>query len=341
MRRFNPSYILRDLRKHLEHVRIFIVTGAAMKVVMINDCAFVGETLLKYMPLDIEKQHIKRTRAAWSKTFGIAYNIWKAKADVYHVHYLLQDCYVAARLGKKPLIGHAHGSDLRSSLNHPLWRRIVRHNLRHCDKVLVSTPDVLGIARSFRQDAKYLPNPIDTELFYPKPFMHHEGPRRVLIASDSNWNVKGTDVAVRALSKIKDDVDTSIVEHGVDFRRTVTLASSLGLHLNVLPKVSHERLDEYYWNADVVIDRFKLGSLGMVSLEAIACGRPVLTYVSSEYSEYKDFPAKDINTEEKILNAMKDTADELWKKEHAYLEKNHKIEIVLHRLLSNYEAVRI
>jgi len=310
-----------------------------MKVVMINDCAFIGETLLKYMPPEIEKQHVKRTRGAWSKTFGIAYKIWKAEADVYHVHYLLQDCYVAARLSKKPLIGHAHGSDLRASLNHLMWKRIVKYDLKRCDKVLVSTPDVLGIARSFRNDAEYLPNPVDTELFYPKPFIRHEGRRRVLIASDSNWKVKGTDVAVRALSKIKDDVDASIIEHGVDFGRTLTLASSLGLHLNILPKVSHERLDEYYWNADVVIDRFKLGSLGMVSLEAIACGRPVLTYVSSEYSEYEDFPLKDINTEEKILNAISNGAGELWKKEYAYLEKNHKVESVLQRLLSIYEAV--
>jgi len=33
-----------------------------MNLVMIDDCAFVGETLLKYMPLNIEKQHIKRSR---------------------------------------------------------------------------------------------------------------------------------------------------------------------------------------------------------------------------------------------------------------------------------------
>lgn len=310
-----------------------------MKIAMINDCAYVGETILKYLPENIEKKHIKRSRGLWSKTFGIAYKIWKAKADLYHANYLLQDCYIAARLGKKPLIGHAHGSDLRSSLNHPLWKRVVRYNLKHSDRVLVSTPDVLDIARHYRKDAEYLPNPVDPELFYPKPLVAHEGPRRVLIASDSNWSVKGTDVAVRALSKIKDDVDASIIEHGVDFGRTMTLASSLGLHLNVLPKVSHERLDEYYWNADVVIDRFKLGSLGMVSLEAIACGRPVLAYVSSEYSEYKDFPLKDTDTEEKILNAISDAPDELWKKEHAYLEKNHKVEIVLQRLLSIYEGV--
>ena len=307
-----------------------------MKVVMVNDCAFVGETLLKNMPPNVEKQHIKRTRGFWSKTFGLTYKILRAKGDLYHAHYLLQDCYIAARLGKRPLIGHAHGSDLRASLKHPLWGRVVKHNLKHCDRILVSTPDVLSIARQFRNDAEYLPNPVDTELFYPKPVATHDGKRRVLIASDSTWSVKSTDLAVRTLNRIKDEVDVSIVAYGVDFAKTLALASSLDLNLNVLPKVSHERLNEYYWNADVVIDRFKMGSLGLVSLEAIACGRPVIAYVSSEYPEYKDFPLKDMNQEEGIADVIKNFSNELWEKEYAYLKKTHIPNVVIPKLLNIY-----
>jgi glycosyltransferase involved in cell wall biosynthesis len=306
---------------------------------MINDCAFVGETLLKYMPVDVERQHIKRSRGFWSKTFGLAYKILGVKGDLYHVHYLLQDCYIASRLRKKPLIGHAHGSDLRASLKHPLWGRIVRHNLRECDKVLVSTPDILGIAKTFREDAEYLPNPVDTEFFYPKPLREHDGRKKVLIASDSNWSVKGTDIAIKALSKIKDNIEVSIIAYGVDFERTLSLANSLGLHLNVLPKVPHEKLNQYYWNADVVIDRFKLGSLGMVSLEAIACGRPVVTYVSSEYLEYRNFPLKDVNASEEISNIVTEASFELWQREYNYLEKNHNSEVVIKRLMNIYKEV--
>jgi glycosyltransferase involved in cell wall biosynthesis len=310
-----------------------------MKVVMINDCAFVGETLLKYMPLDIEKQHVTRTRGVLDKTIRLAYKILRAKGNVYHVHYLLQDCYLASRMGKKPLIGHAHGSDLRTSLNHPLWRRIVKHNLKICDKILVSTPDVLDKARQFREDAEYLPNPVDEEYFYPKPLAPHKVKKRVLIASDSNWRVKGTDIAIIALSKIKDEVDASIICHGADFKKTIDLASSLGLHLNVLPKVSHGKLNEYYWNADVVIDRFKLGSLGMVSLEAVACGRPVIAYVSSEFREYANFPLKDVDTEEKVVTAVREADSKLWKKEHSYLMSEHNLNVILGRLLELYNVL--
>jgi len=310
-----------------------------MKLVMFNDCAFVGETLLKYMPPELEKQHIKRSRSFLSKTFGLAFKILMAKGDVYHTNYLLQDCYIASRLGKKPLIGHAHGSDLRVSLNRFAWGRIVRHNLKNCDKILVSTSDILGIAKRYREDAEYLPNPIDSELFYPKPTIRKGEKKKVLIASDSNWSVKGTHIAIKALSKIREEVEVSIIQQGKDYDKTTRLASSLGLNLKSLPKVSHQKLNEYYWDADVVIDRFALGSLGMVSLEAIACGRPVLAYVSSEYAENEDFPLKDLRDEEAIADTVNKLPSDLWEKEHRFIKKYHSVKNIESRLLSIYEEI--
>jgi glycosyltransferase involved in cell wall biosynthesis len=202
----------------------------------------------------------------------------------------------------------------------------------------VSTPDILGIARQFRDDAIYLPNPVDMQVFYPRPAEKHAR-RRVLIASDSNWDVKGTDIAIRALSRIKDKVDVSIIAYGKDLDKTLRLAEKLGLHLNVLPKVPHEELNRYYWNSDVVIDRFRLGSLGVVSLEAIACGRPVIAYVSSEYGEYGEFPLKDIEEEEEIAEAILHADEKLWRDEYEYLMKNHNPNIVVARLLEEYEEM--
>jgi glycosyltransferase involved in cell wall biosynthesis len=310
-----------------------------MKLVMINDCANVGETLLKYMPSTIEKQHIIRTRGLWSKTFGVAYKILRAKGEIYHSNYLLQDCYIAVRLGKKPIVGYALGSDVRTSLKHLLWGRVVRHNLKNCNKILVSTPDILAIAKQFRNDTEYLPPAVEIELFYPKPPIQHEGKKKILIASNSNWNVKGTDIAIRALSKLKNEVEVSIIQHGSDFEKTLSLASSLGLSLNIVPKASHEQIREYYWNSDVIIDQFKYGCAGMISLESIACGRPAVTYVTSDYQEYNDFPLKDLTSEEKVAEAIAQADQNLWKKEYQYLEKNHKPESVLKRLLAIYDSL--
>jgi len=310
-----------------------------LKLVMINDCSGVGETFLKYMPTTIEKQHIKRTRGLWSKTFGITYKILRAKGDVYHSNYILQDCYVALRLGKKPMVGYSVGSDLRATLKHPIWGRVVRHNVKNCDKIIVSTPDILRIAKQFRNDAEYLPPAVDTEFFRPKPPIQHEGKKKVLIAGNCNWNVKGTDIAIRALSRIKDEVETSIIKWGIDFDRTLSLASSLGLSLKVLPTHPREKMQEYYWNSDIVFDQFKFGCAGMISLEAIACGRPAITYVTSEYQEYKSFPLKDLVSEKQIAEATLEADDALWKKEYEYVMENHKPEPVLKKLLAVYDSV--
>ncbi len=307
---------------------------------MINDCSHVGETILRFLSGDVEKVYVKRSRGLLSKTVGIAYKILRSRGDVYHVNYLLQDCYIASRCGKKPLIGHAHGSDLRNGLKHFLWKSIVRHNLKHCDKIFVSTPDILESARLYREDAEYLPNPVDTRLFYPKPPPRQSERMKVLIASNSDWEVKGTNIAIKALSKIRGRVDVSIINYGRDFDKTVKLARSLGLTLHILEKTPHERIREYYWRTDVVVDRFRLGSLGMVSLEAIACGRPVVTYVSSEYPEYREFPLKDVNTEEEIAEAINNATSNLWEKQYAYLMKHHDPHKIADRVRKSYEALR-
>jgi glycosyltransferase involved in cell wall biosynthesis len=110
--------------------------------------------------------------------------------------------------------------------------------------------------------------------------------------------------------------------------------------VDVLPKVPHEKLNQYYWNADVVIDRFKLGSLGMVSLEAIACGRPVITYVSSEYPEYNSFPLKDVATEDEVIKVIETADNDLWGKEYNYFRMQHVVNLVLEKLMKIYVSVR-
>jgi glycosyltransferase involved in cell wall biosynthesis len=314
-----------------------------LKIVMINDCASIGETLLRYIPQEIERQHIKRTRGLWSKTLGIAYQILRSKGDVYQANYLLQDCYIASRLHKKPLVGYAVGSDLRVYLNHWMWGRIMRHNLKNCDKIIVSTPDLKKIAEPFRNDAEYMPPPVDPEIFYPKPplTLRADNKKKVLLASNLDWQGKGTDSAIRALSKIKEEIQISIIARGQDLGRTLKLASTLDLRLDVLPKVSHEEMNKYFWETDVVLDQFKVGCPGSIVIESIACNRPAVTYVSSAFPEYSDLPLKDIDSEDKIAGAVIQacTDSTVLEKQRQYVERNHGVASVVERFMNMYNAL--
>ena len=161
---------------------------------------------------------------------------------------------------------------------------------------------------------------------------------RVLIASEQDWKIKGSNIAILALSKIWDKVSVSIIAHGKDLFKSLVYAKSLGLKLNLLPRVPHEKMNEYYWSHDVIIDRFAIGSMGVVSLEAVRCGKPVLCFVCSGFPEHKEFPLLDLLNPFEIADLVLDPGD-LWRKELDFVEKYHSCENVIPKLSRIYEEV--
>jgi glycosyltransferase involved in cell wall biosynthesis len=311
-----------------------------MKVVMINDCAFVGETLLKYMPLAMEKQHIKRSRGFWSKTFGLAYKVLRARGDVYHVHYLLQDCYFAARLGKRPLVGHAHGSDLREVIKSRKWGWIVRYNLRHCDKILVAQPTILDIAKEYNSTAEYFPIPYDPELFYPKSMPNREGEKLVFLASVHDFEVKGTDKFIYACTKVKVPFKLRMIDYGKDAEKAKVLAKKLGLNVEVIQKVPHENVNGLYWDADLVLGSFGVGQLDTVAIEAMACGRPIVHHILKTY--FPQCPLDEFHSIEDVAERIsellvdKEKAKERCKRQLEYVSNFHAANKLAKKLMKIY-----
>ncbi|MGD0644466.1 MAG: glycosyltransferase family 4 protein [Candidatus Bathyarchaeia archaeon] len=313
-----------------------------MKLVMINDCASVGETLLKYMPPDLEKQHITRSRSFWSKTFGLAYKILRAQGDLYHVHYLLQDCYIASRLGKKPLIGHAHGSDLRQMLRSKKWGWIVKSNLKSCNKILVAQPSILGAAREFNETAEYFPIPFDPEIFFPKQLPDERKEAHVFLASAHDFNIKGTDKFLHALSPLSDQIMIKSVSSGKDLKKAQQLAKELNLNIDFVSKVPHNKMNELYWESDLVLGSLGVGQLDTVAIEAMACGRPVVHSISKNF-----FPTcpleelKTINETTQIISNLlinKTERDERVRNQLAYVNSTHSAQLLSKRLLEIYST---
>jgi hypothetical protein len=219
-----------------------------MNVVMINDCAFVGETLLRYLPKKFNMTHIKRSRSLFDKTAGIAWRIWRSKGSLYHVHYLLQDCYLALKFRKKPVIGHAHGSDLREAINSKKWERIVKYNLRNCDKILVAQPTILDVAKKYNATSEYFPIPYDPELFYPKPLPEERNVKQVLLASPNDFKVKGTNKLLYACSMVKVPFKLKAINYGRDSKKAQILARKLGLNIEFVNKKPHNEVNKLKLN---------------------------------------------------------------------------------------------
>jgi glycosyltransferase involved in cell wall biosynthesis len=314
-----------------------------MKVVMINDAAFVGETLLKYLPNEIEKMHVTRSRGTWDKTFGITLKILKAKGDIYHAHYLLQDCYLASKFGKKPLIGHAHGSDLRDEIKKKKWGWIIKHNLRKCNKILVAQPTILDIALEFNDTAEYFPIPFDPNIFYPRPFSPENEEKRIFIASEHDFRTKGTDKFLKALSSLPIPVKIKALASGKDFAEAQKLVEELGLQVDFTPKVEHTEINTLYWESDLVLGSYSIGQLDTVAIEAMACGRPVVHSVSQKY--FEKCPLEKLESIEataeiiqKFLSNKKERKDRI-KRQLEYVHSTHLAPLLAGRLLKMYDAL--
>ncbi len=250
-------------------------------VAMIGDCAYVGETIVKHAPPSVRYQHKRRTRSLYSKTLGILFKILLTKADIFHVHYGLQDHYIVKTFKRQPTVCQFHGSDLRYTLKTGLgW--IVRKNLETADRVLVSVPDVIEISKAFREDSEYLPNPVDLQLFKPTPLPETDR-LRVLFAASLSL-MKGADVFFRGFAKFQSshpNCELNIIDYGKERRQMLSLLKRLNVRYRLHPKQPHTGMVNLYHQADVVATGFHLPYLHMTSLEAMACHRPVIQHIDS------------------------------------------------------------
>jgi len=313
-----------------------------MKVTMINDCAFVGETLIKYLPSHIDVVHLKRTRKFLDKTFKLTWKILRAKGDIYHCHYLLQDCWLALKFGKHPIVGHAHGSDLRDVIRSRKWGWMVKSNLKSCDKILVAQPTILDIAKEFNDTAEYFPIPYDPKLFYNAPFITRREVKRVFMASPQDFRIKGSDKLLRALSLVRIPFKVVAIRYGRDVKRVEKLAEDLGLDVKFIDRMPHDCMNQMYWGSDIVLGSFGVGQLDTVAIEAMACGRPVVHHLQDRY-----FPSCPLRSYLSIEEVKEDIEKLLHRKNAVrrakeqleYVRRVHSAEVLAKRLIQIYLQV--
>lgn len=280
---------------------------------MVGDCASVGETLIHFAPPSIDYQHLTRTRSVYSKTLGITLRILLSRGDVYHVHYGLQDHFITKLLKREPTICHLHGSDLRNTMRgHYGW--IVKNNLRTANKVIVAVPDILRIAKSYRPDAEYVPNPANLNLFRPAPIRNQRKALAVFFASALSF-VKGAQHFVEQYAhyqRANPDSILHIIRYGENQSEIIELLTKRRVRYRLHEPVSHEEMAGLYYSSDVVVTDFRLGYLHLTSLEAMACNRPVLQYINEELYSRVSMPVPPvvrINEVEEIANELHRLAD--------------------------------
>jgi glycosyltransferase involved in cell wall biosynthesis len=219
-----------------------------------------------------------------------------ARADLIHAHWSLPQGMVALLIRKTmgvPYILTLHGSDI-FGLNQRLVKSLNALTIKGARRCTANSRATAHMARKifWREDLEIIPMGVDTDVF-----------RRIL-NSEVGWKDKRTDEKVilfvgrliewkgveyllRSLPKVLGRyprVKAMIVGTGPQRHRLIDLSVRLGIENRVVfvGNTPQTELPQFYSAADVFVlpsivnDRGETEGLGVVLLEAMACGTPVV-----------------------------------------------------------------
>jgi glycosyltransferase involved in cell wall biosynthesis len=249
---------------------------------------------------------------------------WRAFArlapqtDVFHFYFgltlLPKSVQFAAlrALGKKSVM-HFLGSDIRGKPSEALdWSR------RAGARVIGSYDAIRWVP-----DAVVIPPGIDVHAIEPAPPSDRERP--VVLHAPSSRTRKGTEHVIAACEAL--DCELEIVE---------------GLH--------HDEAFERYRRADVIVDQLNAGWYGVFAIEAMALGKPVVTFLHEEAVRRTeeafgmDVPivAATKETLRDVMRPLVESPDErrrVGAASRAYVEEVHDLRRVADRLIELYASL--
>lgn len=261
--------------------------------------------------------------------------------DIFHFHYNttlrpdFSDLYDLKRR-KKKMIMHHWGNDVRfhelaksknpfaytgdSPPNEEIHEKLVAIT-EYIKEAIVQDYEVYEYVKDYYEKVHVLPIAIDLALFTPHyPSINKDKP--LILHAPTNPAFKGTAVVEETIEKLKESYD-------IEYRR--------------IEKMNHDEVIDLYANADIIIDQVLCGSYGLLSVESMALGKPVLTYIRPDL--VKTFPSElpivnsnpnDLYEKVKMLLDNPSLRKEIGRKGRKYVEKYHSHDVVVDQLLTIY-----
>lgn len=208
--------------------------------------------------------------------------------ELIHAHTAYTDGSAAAKLASRyrvPLVITEHTGPFSTLTRTPYLRRVTQRSLNAADRVVAISSALLGDIRTrvaLRPDAltQVIPNLVDTAFFdvAQKP---DDGLIQLLWVGHF-VEVKRVPVLLRAFAvahEAQPRLRLNLVGDGVDEPDARALAASLGIdqHVKFSGRANREALREHYRHCDFLVISSTTETFGVVAIEALSCGRPVLS----------------------------------------------------------------
>ena len=278
-----------------------------------------------------------------------------SNCNIFHAHSLYN---IPLMLLHKLTLSHFHGSDLReSAADNSIIGRLLRRSMRHSRKIVVSTPDLLRNLKDFGIPAEkciFLPNPIDVEKFRPRPSpVKLADQDRIKLFHPARFQkIKGNEKLFYAYRQLQDKYPLSLhlvrdQRYSPELGRMLDLIEKLQLkQVYFLSPLEHAKMADYYNASDIVLGQFSPYMVELVSLEAAACAKPVVTSLIENDRSYPEFPPfRHAFTVEEIIESISWLIDnrnrwkEIGNENRDWVIRHHAQEKICKRLSGIYAEI--
>lgn len=261
-----------------------------------------------------------------------------------------------------PTIITSHGSDMMGYKESNKFHEYVRKAARDCKKIITisnhNKEEVSAILPEYKDKIITISNGYDKNVFFREEYnkkkvlesfgITKEYDKIVCFAGRLAKN-KGVDVLLKS-AKIyeKENILTLIVGHGNEYDVLYPLMKELNLkNVVFLGDRTHEELREIYSISDVCAVPSREEAFGLVALEAIACGIPV---VATKQGGIPDFVTKDVGVlvEKENVEQLANEITKILNKENKfdieylknYAQNNYSQEKFMEKLIQLYEEIQ-
>lgn len=231
--------------------------------------------------LNIDKR--KKWLAPWYAIKVFAFFIYSLfRYNVYHFHYgrsfLLNKELWLLRLLKKRFVYEFHGSDLRNpelaykKTGQPVFKdavlnpKIKKKNEKICKyakSIILHDDELISHLPDEHGDVFVVPLRVDPMQFTPV-YPEVETDTIKIVHAPSKRSVKGTEYVISAVEKLNEKYNIELI---------------------LVENTPQEEARRIYATADIIVDQLVIGTYGVFSIEGMALGKPVITYITDDMLE--------------------------------------------------------
>lgn len=268
--------------------------------------------------------------ARFADWLRLAWRLRRGDYDAVHIHYAYLG--IVGLLARVPYVLHCHGDDVRD-VSRRIWAPVIRLAIQRARHVYYSTPDLAEPLHAIRPDAEFLPNPIDIERFHPAPLPGDAEDVFVACALAENKGVGNILAACEQLEAERPAARITAVAGGSGTERANGLANVL-----LLMHQPREKLPALMAPHRIIIGQVHQGAVGMVELEAMACGRPVIAYFTYDAAYDEPPPFVNAHSGPEIAAAVERLLDDAAERERlsvegrGWVERNHNAAHIAERI---------